>query len=69
MHIRIPHVGLGCMNCKVCLYIPTLQTTAQHLKQTDHRRRVEVPCAPKWFDFEFPIIKTTKLVVETRPCT
>jgi len=27
---------------------------------------VKVPCAPKWFDFEFPIIKTTKLLVETR---
>jgi len=27
------------------------------------------PCAPKWNDFEFPIIKTTKLLVETRSGT
>jgi len=27
---------------------------------------LEVPCAPKGFDFEFPVIRTTKLVVETR---
>jgi len=25
----------------------------------------KVPCAPKWFDFELPIIKTTKLLVKT----
>jgi len=33
------------------------------------RAPLKVPCAPKWFDSEFPIIKTTKLVVETRSCT
>jgi len=27
---------------------------------------LKVSCAPKWFDLEFPTIKTTKLVVETR---
>ena len=30
---------------------------------------LKVPCVPKRFDFEFPIIKTTKLLVETRSCT
>jgi len=30
---------------------------------------LKVPCAPKWNDFEFPIIKTTKLWVETRSGT
>ena len=30
---------------------------------------LRVPCALKWNDFEFPIIKTTKLLVETRSCT
>ena len=30
---------------------------------------LKVPCAPKWFDFEFPIIKPTNLLVETRTCT
>jgi len=30
---------------------------------------VKVPCVPKKFDSEFPIIKTTKLLVETRSCT
>jgi len=29
---------------------------------------LKVPFAPKWFDFELPIIKTTKLLVETRSC-
>jgi len=24
---------------------------------------LKMPCAPKWFDFEFPLIKTTKLLV------
>jgi len=32
-------------------------------------RGFNVPCAPKWLDFEFPILKTTKLQVETRSCT
>jgi len=30
---------------------------------------LKVLCAPKWNDFEFPIIKTTKLLVETRSGT
>jgi len=30
---------------------------------------LKVPCAPKWFDVEFPLIKTTKLLVKTRSCT
>jgi len=30
---------------------------------------VKVPCAPKRFDFEFPITKTTKLLLITRSCT
>jgi len=30
------------------------------------QHRLKVPCAPKWFDFEFPVIKMTKLWVETR---
>jgi len=30
---------------------------------------LKVPCAPKWFVFEFPIIKTTKPLVETRSGT
>jgi len=30
---------------------------------------LKVPCAPKWNGFEFPIIKTTKLLVETRAGT
>jgi len=30
---------------------------------------LKVPCAPKWNDFEFPIIKTTKPLVKTRSCT
>jgi len=30
---------------------------------------LKVLCTPKWNDFEFPVIKTTKLVVETRSCT
>ena len=30
---------------------------------------LKVPCAPKCIDFELPIIKTTKLLVETRSCT
>ena len=30
---------------------------------------IKVPCAPKGFDFECPVIKTTKLLVETRPGT
>jgi len=32
-------------------------------------KRLEVLCTPKWNDFEFSLIKTTKLVVETRSCT
>jgi len=30
---------------------------------------LKVPYAPKWFDFEFPILQTTKLFVETCSCT
>ena len=30
---------------------------------------LKLPCAPKWNDFEFPIIKTTKVLVETRSGT
>jgi len=33
------------------------------------RAPLKVLCAPKWNDFEFPIIKTTKLLVETRSGT
>ena len=33
------------------------------------RCSLKVPCAPKWFDFEIPPIKTTNLLVETRSCT
>jgi len=33
------------------------------------RSLLKVLCAPKWNDFEFPIIKTTKLLVETRSGT
>jgi len=33
------------------------------------RAPLKVPCTPKWFDFEFPLLKTTKLWVETRSCT
>jgi len=28
-----------------------------------------VPCAPKWLDFEFSLLKTTTLWVEIRSCT
>jgi len=41
-----------------------LQEQGQHTK-----RMLKVPRAPKWFDFEFPIIKTKKLLVETRSGT
>ena len=27
---------------------------------------MKVPRAPKWFDYEFPLINPTKLLVETR---
>ena len=30
---------------------------------------LKVPCAPTCFDFKFPVIKTTKLSVETRSGT
>jgi len=30
---------------------------------------LKVLCTPKWNDFEFPLIKTTKLLVEPRSCT
>jgi len=30
---------------------------------------LKVLCTSKWFDFEIPLIKTTKLLVETRSCT
>jgi len=30
---------------------------------------LKVPCAPKWFDFESPLIKTTKPLVQTRSGT
>jgi len=30
---------------------------------------LKVHCAPKWFDSEFPLSKTTKLLVETRSYT
>jgi len=30
---------------------------------------LKVPCAPKRFDFELPIIKTTNIFVEIRSCT
>jgi len=37
-----------------------------HQQARDRRKSLlKVPCAPKWFNFEFPIIKTTKLLVET----
>jgi len=31
-------------------------------------RNLKLPCAPKWFDFKFPLIKTTKLLVKTHSC-
>jgi len=34
-----------------------------------HKLELKVLCAPKCNDFEFPIIKTTKLLVEARSVT
>jgi len=31
-----------------------------------HLNSLKVPCTPKWFDFESPLIKTTKLWVDPR---
>jgi len=40
-----------------------------HPVHTIYTSMLEVLCAPKWFDYEFPTIKTTKLLVETRSGT
>jgi len=40
-----------------------------HTNTSSYEHGFKVPCAPKCFDFEFPIIKSTTVLVETRSGT
>jgi len=54
---------------RVCACVCAKAAAAEETEKKRSGLGSKVPCAPKCFGFEFSIIRTTKLLVETRSGT